>query len=295
MASQGIVLELQRDCLDQQVSVSTILRKAKVIASKLDLDDLRSWIDSELEGYKCSLEELPSHRKGKGQPKFNNPYNGWCPIMTEDDWFGQMVRTVFMVQSVSEMEELIANNGSTLLMYYNPSVQSAMQEQLPMPMECALHFSKTQVLSALDYVRNRTLDWTLELEKRGIVGQGLTFGHSQKEEAQMVTNHIYGSNIGVLGSVAGDANSSHFFNGSKVNRDKLSGFLDQAIPASAGLDPETRKDVQPILSELQSHISGQAEPSKVKGLLSSLRAILEGASGNLVASAILGLLSGHGG
>jgi hypothetical protein len=128
--AKGIVLELQRDCLDQTVSASTILRKAKVIASKLELEELSHWLTSELEGYDCSLDELPDHRKGIGQPKFRNPYHGWCPIMTDNGWFGEAVRTVFLKQSVSEMEELLDGDSSTLLMYYNPAIQEALQRQM---------------------------------------------------------------------------------------------------------------------------------------------------------------------
>jgi hypothetical protein len=289
----GIVLELQRDCLDGQVSVATILRKAKVIASKLELRELRQWIDSELDGYECSMEDLPPHRKGTGQPKFHNPYNGWCPIMTSDDWFGQTIRTVFMKQTVSELEELSSGKkGDTLIMYYSPPIQEVLQKQLPMPMECGLHFSKTQMTAALDYIRNKMLDWTLELESKGVIGEGLSFGAAEKKDAQMVTNHIYGGNIGVLGNVAGDSNNSRFINSRGVDAGALQGFIDQALPASNGLDSMTRSEVQPLLEALRAELKADAKPGKISNILNSLRTILEGAGGNLVASALLAAMTG---
>lgn len=290
---KGIVLELQRDCLDQTVSASTILRKAKVIASKLGLNELEQWLTSELEGYDCSLDELPDHRKGIGQPKFRNPYHGWCPIMTDDGWFGQAVRTVFLKQSVSEMEELIEGESSSLVMYYNPAIQEALQRQLPVPMECALHFSKSQVVHALDYIRNKTLNWTLELEKRGILGEGLSFGEAQKQEAQLVTNHIYGGNVGVLGSVSGDANNTGFIaSGGDMSVGSLSKLVIQIREALPALPPEARQSMEHPLTNLETELSSP-KPSKgrVAELMTSMRTILEGATGNLAASGILAAIA----
>jgi hypothetical protein len=43
-----IVLKLQADALDQNVSVTDLLRTAKVIANKLGATDALTWIDREL-------------------------------------------------------------------------------------------------------------------------------------------------------------------------------------------------------------------------------------------------------
>jgi hypothetical protein len=291
----GIVLELQRDCLNQGIPVSSILRKAKVIASKLDLDELKQWIGWELEGYSCAPDDLPSHRKGVGQPKFLNPYNGWCPIMANNDWFGKMIRTVFMSQSISELEQLSSGDDSAgLIMYFNPAVQKALQKNLPIPMECALHFSKAQVISALDYVRNKTLDWTLELENRDIIGQEYTFGEQQKMEAQMVTNHIYGSTVGVLGSVSGDANNTGIFNvGGNVSVEKVRNIAEQIREALPAVPAKIRVDAEKSLVTIETEASSESpSKGKISQAIESLKAIMEGAGGNLAASAILTALSG---
>jgi hypothetical protein len=287
MGQSGIVLELQRDCLDTNISASTILRKAKLIAAKLELDELKHWIESELEGYTCSLEDLPHHRKGVGQPKFHNPYNGWCPILTEDDYFGKIIRTLFLRQPVSELEDLLNNKAPTLIMHYNPGIEKMLQESLPAPMICALHFSTSQIVSALEYVRNKTLDWTLELESRGIVGKGLTFDPSQKTEAQMVTNHIYGGNIGVLGNVAGDANASKFISTSGIDAASLNEFLNQAFEALPALPSDIKDEASNIVAELKAEMASTQSENAIRNGLSSLKKVLEGAGGNLVAQALL--------
>lgn len=287
----GIVLELQQDCLDTSVKVGAILRKAKAIAAKLDLDELSEWIDQELDGYRCAMTDLPDHRKVGGSPRFWNPYHGWCPIISQNEKFSEILNIGYLPSPIAQLEEW-ASEGDTLIYRYPHVIQEALRKSSPGPFEAVMHISVSQITSALDFVRNKILAWTLELEKNGVVGEGFSFNPGQKKEAQSVTNHIYGGNIGVVGNVGGDANNSHFVNSSGVDAVSLKAFLDQAIPASAGLDDETREKVQPLLEDLREEVDGNPEPGRVSKLVGSLRTVLEGASGNLVATAILGAITG---
>ncbi|NNM77445.1 hypothetical protein HJG53_11060 [Sphingomonas sp. ID1715] len=290
--TKGIVLELQQECLDANVRASAILRKAKVIAVKLELDDLSHWIDQELNGYECSLKELPGHRKLGGSPKFWNPYNGWCPIIPQDEFLSEQLTTAYVTNPIAQLEEWVEKEGGTLHYRFPHFIQEFLRKHSDFPFEAVMHMSTSQVASSLDFVRNKVLSWTLELERMGITGIGYTFKNEQKLEALAVTNHIYGGNIGVLGNVSGDANNSHFINSSGVDVCRLRTFLDQMTPAAAGLDADTRKQVEPLLGDLRTEADRGPERGRVSKLLGSLKAVLEGASGNLVASAMLGALNG---
>ena len=48
--SLPIVLQLQKDAIDSNNSVSELLRTAKLIATKLDLQDALTWISNEMDG-----------------------------------------------------------------------------------------------------------------------------------------------------------------------------------------------------------------------------------------------------
>jgi hypothetical protein len=144
----------------------------------------------------------------------------------------------------------------------------------------------------LEGVKNTTLEWAIQLEAKGILGEGLSFSLGEKERAQLVTNHIYGGNIGVLGNVGGDVNNSHFVNSGKVDIEAVRRFLDQATPALGGLDVDTRAIAEPLLSDLRKEVEGKAEPGRVRSLMNDLKNVLVGASGNIVASAILSALTG---
>lgn len=51
----GIVLELQKEALDETISIESLLRKAYLVAKKLKLRDLEEWINQEQNGYENHL------------------------------------------------------------------------------------------------------------------------------------------------------------------------------------------------------------------------------------------------
>lgn len=57
-----LIQSLQQDILKPDMDISSILRKAKVLASTLNNREIKVWADSELTGYR-SDEELPEYRK----------------------------------------------------------------------------------------------------------------------------------------------------------------------------------------------------------------------------------------
>ena len=83
--SEPLVLQIQKYCLDDNTPLVNILRKAKLVATKLELEDWLEWINKELDGYTCNTEDLPPYRIIKGTPKALHPYRGWQPIIFEDE------------------------------------------------------------------------------------------------------------------------------------------------------------------------------------------------------------------
>lgn len=69
------VLELQRLAQSGETSVIELLRRAKVLAVKLGIQDARSWIDHEIDGY--PTEEVPAYRIVPGELRALNPFRGW--------------------------------------------------------------------------------------------------------------------------------------------------------------------------------------------------------------------------
>ena len=54
----SLVEQLQAESLNSRVATEDLLRKAKVVAAKLDLLDFQAWIECELNGY-TEKDKLP--------------------------------------------------------------------------------------------------------------------------------------------------------------------------------------------------------------------------------------------
>ena len=74
----GIVLELQREALDETVSTESLLRKAYLVAKKLKLEEFEDWLSQEQNGY---VGQIPEYRSIRGEIKAWNPYHGWIPVV----------------------------------------------------------------------------------------------------------------------------------------------------------------------------------------------------------------------
>jgi hypothetical protein len=272
-----------------------LLRKAKVIASKLKVKEFEAWIDSELGGYKGRLVDLPPHRVGLGQPKFFNPYHGWLDIVVGDDELSEMISAARLPQPVAELEELLRSGKSThVILGYPPMIIDFLNKINDSQFNYGLHVSKSFIHGALDHAKNTTLEWTLKLEEQGITGEGLRFSDEERAVAQVVTNHIYNSNVGVVGSVRGDAVNSRFvMKSGAVNSDALMKLTQQIREAAPGLPKTASAAIERKLDELDEATREQ-DASRVASTLSSIRTVLEGAAGSLAASGILAAISGAG-
>jgi hypothetical protein len=67
--------ELQELAQAQDTSVLELLRRAKVIATKLGREEDRSWIERELNGYPDGAD-IPRYREIPSVLKVKNPFHG---------------------------------------------------------------------------------------------------------------------------------------------------------------------------------------------------------------------------
>lgn len=57
----GVIQDLIDKTIDNSEPVANLLRRAKILAYKLKSDDLASWVEKELNGYK-NKDEVPEYR-----------------------------------------------------------------------------------------------------------------------------------------------------------------------------------------------------------------------------------------
>ncbi len=207
MTKQSVVLELQQLATDGEKNILDLLRKALLVATKLNLTEFRDWARNELNGYQSG--ELPSYRKCRAQIKGKNPYHGLIPIGFPDKKLELTISTVPISDSVNGLYDLIENAKATdtLHMQMPFEAQRMVSQLLDTPFQDIEVFwvlQRSQIVEILGAVRNTILEWSLKLESEGILGDGLSFSDDEKQRASSSTviQHVENLNFqGVLGSV----------------------------------------------------------------------------------------------
>ncbi|MBE7508251.1 MAG: hypothetical protein HS101_18470 [Planctomycetia bacterium] len=198
----SIVLELQQKALDKDADVAELVRTALLVARKLGINDFAEWAELELRGYKN--EELPDYRKVQAEVKAFNPYRGWVPFIFEDPDLDEAAHIAPCTNPIGELQFMLGKMGTE-------PMQLAFSQQLLLKLmkEFGTNLIPTrligvgQVAGVLEAVRNLILEWSLELERHGILGDGLRFSSEEHAKAAS-TSSIHISNFqGVLGDIHG--------------------------------------------------------------------------------------------
>ena len=188
----GIVLELQKEAMDKNADIESLLRKSYVIARKLKLPEFQEWIQCEQEGY--GEKETPEYRMIQGQLKALNPVRGWIPVVMESAIAEKAFTKTKLPNSVSELYDLYQNAESSMLVMNLPAeMNKYVAKCCGFNTQFRLEFGKNQVYSILSRVKNNILDWALTLEESGIVGRDYSFSEEEKKIAQEkteITNYI---------------------------------------------------------------------------------------------------------
>ena len=100
-----------------------------------------------------------------------------------------------MVLVGAERASAAAESGSRFVMPFGPETQGKLQQAMGVRFAVATHMDISQLHRVLNGVRNAILEWTLQLEKDGIRGEGMTFSADERrvaESAQYVVNNFWG-------------------------------------------------------------------------------------------------------
>lgn len=198
----SIVLELQKEALDEKIDIASLLRKVFLVSVKLNLIDLKEWAKNELDGYE-EYNSLPKYRKIYGILKSFNPYHGWKNIEYENSDLEKTFTESPIFQSIAEIQKLTLSSTPALTKNLNAGQLKILKKAIGTSNEITLFIPVTAMEKIINSVRNTILDWALKLEQEGILGHGLEFNDTEKERAQMTKTTIRIENFqGVLGDVS---------------------------------------------------------------------------------------------
>lgn len=200
-----LVNELQISA--EQDDVLTVLRKARRLASKLGVNSIDEWLESEQNGYK-NRDSIPSYRRLVGTLAFKTngpvPYgfgklvNGVLPF-AEETTIPQLVH-----DSMAEINAIVKSNskGDIYFIAPNPEVlRRCFDGRMADQFTFMVKVSRSQYTAIPDKVKDRVLNWACELERNNILGEGMSFNSDERSRAGAITWNIYDSSIGQLNNM----------------------------------------------------------------------------------------------
>lgn len=289
----SIVLELQREALDETTRASALLRKALVVAKKLRIKDFEDWANKELAGYDAT-DMAPPYRLLRGEVKAWNPYHGWVPVYFSSAEQAEGYSSRACGQAIPELESFLPSlqkPDGYFVMPFPKAIELQLLKSITPLSDPKLHINSGEIYGILGMVRTIILNWTLKLEEDGILGEGLTFTSKEQEKATSspashITNfygpvgqsQIQQQSPNAIQITAGD--DVIISDATYVQQVKaLLSKIDEGIKA-LGLEKDQFNEIKSEIetAEAQSRSPKPKRPI-IKASLQTIQRILEGATG----------------
>lgn len=182
-----VIEQIQTEAVANGTPLSQLLRRVKLAAVKLKLSGVAAWVDHEIDGY--GEADIPDYRVVVGSPVAHNPYNGWIPIQASADLMVALRRQEIR-QSIASLEALLQGEG-ILFFSFPPDLIDLLNQGAAFPMaRVGVQVDRSTIVGLLDRVRGKVLDWSLELEQAGVMGEGVSFTQQEVEKASGMTIQI---------------------------------------------------------------------------------------------------------
>lgn len=259
--NEPMVIRFQRMAMSNETSTPDLLRMAKAIAVKLQLNDVCEWIDYELNGYPPKVT-VPDYRITRGKLLGRNPQIGLIPMEVGNAKQEEKLSTVRICAPISELAMAYGMPYATMDFAFSSESSNRMQKNMPEYLRFPIlrRIGQTKMLNVVEQVRNRLLDWSLALEQQGILGENLQFSQQDKNRAPMTTNNFNFngniSNAGVIGADNHDFTQQNTLQIAAGDFDALRASLE-----SMGFAPADVQDLKNVLdSEPAPAVSGSVLP-----------------------------------
>jgi AbiTii len=254
--SDTLLNQIRTEAVDSEHDLGSLLRKCRVLAQRLNNADLKTWVMSELDGYQDE-SNLPDYRVlrhalllGHYIGAFGSQLkNIQIPLSAVMEEFRQDIVETKVVQGVRGIRELIANSeGGSLRIALPSEAHAAIRDpnvREDMVLASAVKIINTSPLEGiLDTVRNRILNFTLELDSEA-PKTGDPIDRLRVEKSEKV-QQIF--NTQIMGNVANLAQASSQFS-QVVDVPKGDASALRAALKSIGLDRESIEELTAAATE----------------------------------------------
>lgn len=256
----SLLREIQDTAIDSNTKITVLLRKCKVLAARLGSPEFKQWVENELSGYE-NIETLPEYRilqvNSKGH--FSGPFqsglrNADIPLSCIDEEFREGLSHSYLTQAIAGLESLVKDaQKGTLQEPWNPDLVAYVGQNIYRGMNCIQAWKVIPVASivaAIDAVRNRILNFVLEIEAESPHAGEAPVNSSPVPQEKV--HQIF--NTYITGSVQNVATGSSHVNQSAVqnsaNEEMFIALLN-ALQKAAG-DARTISDLTHTVEEMRA-------------------------------------------
>ena len=256
----SLLREIQEAAIDSEVELTTLLRKCKVLAARLGNVEFKQWVENELSGYD-DVETLPEYRilnvNSKGH--FSGPFqsglrNADIPLSCMPKKYRENLAHSYMMQPIAAMEALLeASDGGSAQEPWNPDLVAHFGQKIYEGMNCMQAWKVipiTAVFASLDAVRNRILNFVLEIESEAPdAGEAPINSNPVPQEK---VHQIF--NTYITGDVQNVAAGSSNFKQKAKKIDSSPEVFTQLIDALQSIhNPEIISQLSPVIEEMKNN------------------------------------------
>ena len=162
-------------------------------------------------------------------------------------------------------------------------------------MEIALFISTINITSLIETVKNCLLEWTIELEGKGILGENMTFNEKEAESAKGISqqiNNYYGTvvngNVSSSQIVSGNNNIANFNEASALNAvQEIKESLEKELLPGEDLDCAME-----LLEDISQKIEQKKKPNLLKAAFVGLKDFAVSVGADVTAALIFAKMQG---
>lgn len=252
----AILEGLINGAVESSTSLPDLLRRLKVLASRLGNNELLTWVNLELEGY-GPKNPLPDYRMFQVQ-SFGNFYGAFgrrlthapIPLSSIPEEFHEVVYFAKIRESISALENLISNSsGESLKILWSADLIKFNGQDIYQDMVCLSAWQQISIgslLTILETIRSRLLNFVLELEK--IDPKIGSYVANDKEFSNERVDQIF--NTVILGNVNYQSSIDQSFNSHVEVKFEDFQSLNEYLMSNK-VSEEDIKELKPILEEMK--------------------------------------------
>jgi len=170
--NKTLLQQIEEEAVAADSDLASLLRKCCVLAARLQNGALKNWAVSELNGY-SKVKDLPDYRKFSAQ-SFGN-FSGLCgssmqnapiPLLNVPEKYREGISRFWFFEGIAELQCLAERKGA-IYQSWSADLVALLANRFYKHMNMISAYktiSATVVIKILETVRNRILNFTLELE-----------------------------------------------------------------------------------------------------------------------------------